>query len=187
MGARAPHGAGAAVDAVGYRIETKPWDEQPTPQAGEAAPLRTDRDTAGRVRTTAAARAMAKLPRRRAFVPRKLATDPRFDPHNRRRLEYLRRRRAEVATAWGGLSHGVAAMLAAEAWQWAAAEYANELGAETGDADHFKTGATLAAQAKQQAAAAWELSARESAARREAAPPVDPLAGFYRVAEGSPQ
>ena len=78
-----------------------------------------------------------------------------------------------MATAWGGLSHGVAAMLAAEAWQWAAAEYANELGAETGDADHFKTGATLAAQAKQQAAAAWELSSREAAARPKDAVDLD--------------
>ena len=162
MSLRSGHGTGKGTP----RVETKPWDEQKRP-AGEAAPLVTGRDAAGRVRSSAAARELAKLPRRFAFVPRKLACDPRFEPHNRRRLEYLQRRRAEVCSAWGHVSHGVGAMLSAEAWLWAAGEMASELGAEMADAKQFALAANLYAQARQVAAAAWELAERESVVKRK--------------------
>jgi hypothetical protein len=53
-------------------------------------------------------------------------------------------------------------MLYSESLLWAASEYANEKGARTGEVDHFRTGASLAMQAKQLAAAAWELASREA-------------------------
>jgi hypothetical protein len=178
MALRAGHGNGAGVP----RVETKPWDEQGRP-SGEAAPLVTGRDPGGRVRTSEAARALAKLPRRFAFVPRKLACDARFEPHNRRRLDYLKRRRSEVCTAWGHVSHGVGAMLSAEAWLWSAGEMASELGAEKADAKQFATAANLYAQAKQLAAAAWELAERESKVRKD--DPKLPPVGFEHVEEGA--
>jgi hypothetical protein len=166
MSKRGGHGAGRGIP----RFETKPWDEQQRAPADRAEPLKTGRDERMRVRTTEAARALAKLPRRQTFVPRKLATDPRFEPHNRRRLEYLKRRRAELTDTWGGVSHGVGALLASEAWLWAAGEFASELGAETGSGEHFKTASVLYAQAKGLSAAAWEMASAEGEKRREANP-----------------
>src|SRR5262245_285604 len=98
MSLRNGHGNGAGVP----RVEVLPPDEQPRAQAVGPDPIATGRDSAGKVRTSAAARAMARLPRRSRFVPRQLACDPRFEPHNRRRLEWQRARMAELATAHGG-------------------------------------------------------------------------------------
>lgn len=167
MARRKGHGTGKGTP----RDETKPWDEQRHPPAGAPAPLITGRSPGGQVRTTEAARALASLPRRQAFVPRSLACDPRYDVHNGRRLVYLKRRRAEVFNAWGHVSHGVGAMLAAEAWMWSAGEFSSELGAESGGADHFKTAGNLYAQAKQLAAAAWELAEGESHVLKKANDP----------------
>jgi len=138
------------------------------------------------VRTREAAVALAKLPRRFAFVPRKLACDARFEPHNRRRLDYVARRRAEVCSAWGHVSHGVGAMLSAEAWLWAAGEMASELGAETADPECFKSASTLYAQAKQLAAAAWELAERESTVAGKPGGDSAPPFGFEVVDEAKP-
>jgi hypothetical protein len=175
MARRKGHGTGAGVP----RDETLPWDEQRTPPAGGAGPL-VRRNAKGQPATPADAAALARRPRRSAFVPRKLATDPRYEPHNRRRLDYLRRRRDEHYTAWGGVSHGVGAMLASAAWLWSAGEFASELGAESGDTEHFRTASNLYAQAKQLEAAAWELNEREARARPKA--PVDLFAGVDRSA-----
>jgi hypothetical protein len=116
---------------------------------------------------------MARLPRRGAFLPRKIACDPRFEPHNHRRLEWLRARRLELAASTGGVSHGVGAMLAAAAWLHAGSEFAAELAAEAGDLEGFKVSATLSATARQHDLAAWELAVREGKARgdREAPAP----------------
>lgn len=119
-------------------IEVLPPDEQPQAQAAGADPLSTGRDDRKRVRTTAAAQAMARLPRRDRFVPRKLACDPRLEPHNRRRLEWQRKRMVELQAAHGGVSHGVGAMLNAAAWLYAGGEFASELAAESGDIELFK-------------------------------------------------
>jgi hypothetical protein len=156
---RTGHGTGAGQP----RIEVLPPDEQPS-KAAEADPLATGRDAAGKVRDTASARALAKLPRRTKILPRKLATDPRFEPHNRRRLEWQRKRVAELAGAHGHVSHGVGAMLNAAAWLYAGAEFAAELAAETGDLDMFKVSASLSGTARQHELASWELSAREASA-----------------------
>lgn len=164
MALRNGHGTGAG----GPRIEVMPPNEQPYAPAGSTAPLRTGRDSAGRVRTAEAARALAKLPRRGAFLPRKVSCDPRFEVHNGRRLDWLRARRGELMDATGGVSHGVGAMLASAAWLYAASEFAAELAAEKGDAELFKTSSGLSATARQHDLAAWELATREAEARRSA-------------------
>jgi hypothetical protein len=168
------HGAGRGSP----RVEVSPPNEQPYAVAGGAAPLRTGRDAAGKVRTSAAAKALASLPRRGAFLPRKLACDPRFEPHNRRRLDWLRARRNELAASHGGVSHGVGAMLASAAWLYAAGEFCSELAAESADVDLFKAAATLTSTARQHDLAAWELGAREAQAR----PRPDPLADLKKRA-----
>lgn len=149
----------------GPRDETSPWDEQPWPETGGADPLATGRDAAGRVRSSDAARALASLPRRGRYLPREIVCAEDFKPYDGRRADYIEGRRSELTRAWGALSRGVCAMLYAESWLWAGAEYAAEKGARTGEIDHFKTAGTLAMQAKQLAAAAWELASRESKAR----------------------
>ena len=82
-----------------------------------------------------------------------------------RRLEWQRKRLAELAGAHGGVSHGVGAMLNAAAWLYAGGELAAELAAETMDLELFKLAASLTGTARQHELAAWELSARESAVR----------------------
>jgi hypothetical protein len=114
---------------------------------------------------------MAKLPRKSRFVPRHIACDPRFTQHNSRRLEWQRKRMAELQVAHGYVSHGVGAMIAAAAWLYAGGEFAAELAAERGDPDGFKAAATLTGTARQNELAAWELCAREAQARPKA--PVD--------------
>jgi hypothetical protein len=109
---------------------------------------------------------MAKLPRRTRHVPRQLALDPRFEPHNRRRLEWQRKRVAELHAAHGGVSYGVGAMLNAAAWLYAGGEFAAEQAAETGDVELFKVAASLSGTARQHELAAWELAAREAQANR---------------------
>jgi hypothetical protein len=155
---RTGHGDGAGSP----RIEVLPPDEQPQAQAVGADPLVAGRDAAKRVRTTAAAKALAALPRRSRFLPRKLACDPRFEAHNRRRLEWQRKRMAELQAAHGFVSHGVGAMLNAAAWLYAGGEFAAELAAGVGDLDGFKAAATLTSTARQHELAAWELCAREA-------------------------
>jgi hypothetical protein len=166
MALRTGHGTGAGSP----RIEMLPADELPFAPAGAAVPLEGGRDRSGRIRTTAAARAMAQLPRRGAFLPRKLACDARFEPHNRRRLEWLKARHAELAASTGAVSHGVGAMLAAAAWLHAGGEFAAELAAETGDVELFKASATLTSTARQHDLAAWELAVREGQARKASQP-----------------
>jgi hypothetical protein len=173
---RTGHGSGAGQP----RIEVLPPDEQPH-AAAIADPLTTDRDAAGRVTSSAAARALAKLPRRSKVLPRKLALDPRFEPHNQRRLDWQRKRLAELAAAHGGVSHGVGAMLNAAAWLYAGGELAAELAAESCDLDLFKLAASLTGTARQHELAAWELSAREAQTHRaKPVPMADWLAGVSK-------
>ncbi len=152
-----------------------PADEQRFAPAGAAAPL-VRRSAGGRVADSAAAAALARMPRRSSFVPRKLACDPRFEPHNRRRLDWLRKRRQELHDLTGGVSHAVGAMLASAAWLYAAGEFAAELGAEKGDVESFKAAANLTATARTHDMGAWELATREAAARPRG--PVDPMAAI---------
>lgn len=175
MSRRSGHGNGSGVP----RDETKPWDEQRYPEADRPDPLAAGRNAAGQVTTTAAAKALAGLPRRGRYIPREIVSAPDFEPYELRRRDYIEGRRGELYRAWGPSSRGVLAMVYAESWLWAASEYANEKGATTGEVDHFKTAGALAMQAKQLAAAAWELAERESSVRKDE----DPHAEFYRAAE----
>jgi len=161
MALRSGHGSGAGSP----RVEVLPADEQPQAQADQADPLAAGRDPAGKVRSSAAARALAKLPRRSRLLPAKLACAPGFEPHNRRRLEWQRKRLAELGAAHGGVSHGVGAMLNAAAWLYAGGEFAAQKAAETGDVDLFKAASQLTSTARQHELAAWELASRESKVR----------------------
>jgi hypothetical protein len=154
-----------------------PPDEQPSPEPGQAAPL-VRRGDRGRVADSASARALAKLPRRDRYVPRAIACDPRFAVHNRRRVEWTRKRRQELHEATGGVSHGVGAMIAAAGWLYAAGEFAAELAAQSGDLEGFRTAASLTATARTHDMGAWELATREGQARPRG--PIDPLAQWRR-------
>lgn len=168
MTIRKGHGNGAGVP----RIEVLPADEQPFAPPGAAAPLVT-RDDRGRVVSSAAASAMAKMPRAGVFVPRDIAVAPGFEIHNERRKRWLRKRRLELHEATGAVSHGVGAMLASAAWLYAGGEFAAEQAASTGNVDLFRTAASLTSTARQHELAAWELAVREAEARAKARGPVD--------------
>lgn len=171
MSRRTGHGNGRGFS----RDETKPWDEQPFPQPDRADPLTSGRDAAGKIRTTAAATALAKLPRRGRYVPREIGCAEDFKPYEGRRRDYIEGRRGELYRAWGPLSRGVCAMLYAESWLWSGSEYSAEKGARTGEIDHFKTAGALSMQAKQLSAAAWELAEREAKVSRATTNPHDAL------------
>lgn len=157
-----------------------PPDEQPFAPAGAGAPL-VRRGTAGRVADAEAARALARMPRRSAFIPRKFACDPRFEVHNRRRVEWTRKRRQELYETTGGVSHAVGAMIVAAGWLYAAAEFACELAAASGDVDLFKASASLSATGRTHDMGSWELATREAAARPQA--PADPLRPYQYLLE----
>ncbi len=146
------------------RAFVAPADEQRYAPAGAAAPI-VRRGAGGRVADSEAARRLAKMPRRSAFVPRKFTCDPAFEVHNRRRLDWSRKRRQELYEATGGVSHAVGAMIVAAGWMYAASEYVCEKAAATGDVDLFKAAANLSATARTHDIGCWELATREAAAR----------------------
>jgi hypothetical protein len=148
-----------------------PPDEQPIPPAGAAVAIDAGRDQLGRLRSSEAARALAKLPRRGAFLPRNVACNPRFKPHNQRRLEWVAGRRTELAELTGHVSRGVGAMLASAAWLYAGGELCAELAAEKCDPEMFKIAASLTSTARQHDLAAWELATREAHARTSSGGP----------------
>jgi hypothetical protein len=105
-------------------------DELPLIEAEQTAPkVRRTKD--GRVRDSASAAALAKLPRKSRFTARQIKVDPRFHIHERRRVDWLRRRRQELYELCGYVSHSVGAMLSAASWLYAAADFAAERAAET--------------------------------------------------------
>lgn len=145
-----------------------PANEQPRVSAAAPAPL-VARDTKGRVRDSAAARELAKRPRRSRYLPREIACSPGFEIHNRRRVEWTRRRMAELTEMTGAVSHAVGAMVACAGWLYAGGEWAAERAAETGDLDLFKTSASLTATARTHDMGAWEIAVREADARAKQA------------------
>lgn len=157
------------------RFYVSPPDEQRTPPAGSAAPT-IARDAKGKVRDSAAASALAKRPRRKAYLPRAIACDPAFEIHNRNRVEWTRQRMIELVNLTGGVSRGVGAMVACAGWLYAGGEWAAERAAETGDLDLFKTAASLTATARTHDFGAWELAVREAEARKNAMPSGDAMA-----------
>jgi hypothetical protein len=144
-------------------VEVPRHDEAPTvPAAVAAAPIKR---VGGRLADSASAAALARLPRGSTFAPRKFVCDPRFAPHNRRRLAWTRRRRQELVETTGAVSSGVGAYLVSAGWLFAAGEFAAELAAERGDLEAFKVAAQLTQTARQHDLAAWSLAAREAQAR----------------------
>jgi hypothetical protein len=172
---RRAHGSAKRHGAV-IVYETRPTDEQQRrSQAAEADPLVTDRAADGTVRSTAAARALAKLPRAKRMVPRAVASHPQFKRHEDRRREWLSKRRSEIHAAHGGVSYGVGARLNAAAWSYAAADFCDEQAALTLDVDLFKSAATLKANAKTLDDAAWELARLEADGRPRGVDPITAL------------
>lgn len=135
--------------------------------AGSADPLAELRAPDGTVRSTEAARSLAKRPRlRRRLVPTALNVDPGFESHARARRDWLTRRVSEHHEVFGAVSSAVGAMLNASSWLFAAGEFAAEKAAEAGDVELFKVAASLTTTARGHELAAWELAAREARARR---------------------
>ena len=91
MTLRTGHGRGAGSP----RVEVLPPDEQPQAQAAGTDPLSTGRDPLTKRLRAASGSGHGQVPRA-TVITRKLACDPRFEPHNRRRLEWQRKRMAEL-------------------------------------------------------------------------------------------
>lgn len=174
MNPRSPHGNGAAVDPTTPRLERVPPNEQPFPPTAIPDPIRAGRDERGRVTTPEAARALAKLPRRRDVLPAAVAAHPDFEVHYRRRLDWRDRRRAElVLVGRGYLSHGVGARLNLAAWLFAGSEFAAEQGAKTGNLALLTTAADLGSKADRLDWSAYHLAVREASIRDEQMTPED--------------
>lgn len=94
------------------------------------------------------------------------ATLPEFKPFARWGGRYASHRRTELAQSHGGqVSAGVGAIIESAGLAMAASRFLHSRAAQTGDAELFKQAAALAQTARQHELAAWELAAREAAAR----------------------
>jgi hypothetical protein len=92
--------------------------------------------------------------------------DPVYQTCARWGSRYAAHRRAELAKAHGGeLSAGVGALVESAGNALADSRYVRAKAAEKGDPALFKLAASLATEARQCELAAWELAAREAAAR----------------------
>ena len=130
----------------------------------DQSPLTIGRDKGGVIRSSEAARALASL-RKPKTVPLGIALHPDFEKHDKHRLAWQSRRLNELAQAHGWVSAAVGALVNAAAWHHAAAEFANERGAKTGDLEQFTCATRFSAAARGNELAAWDLGAREAAMR----------------------
>lgn len=160
MALRKGHGLGRGAP----RIEVLPPDELPP-----ATPLDTvhpERDAQGRFlpgNRTATNKRLKVGPRGLTGFTK---TSPEFRPFASWGARYGAHRRRELAKLHGGeVSSGVGAIIESAALAMAASRYLSAKAAETGDAELFKQASTLASTARQHELAAWELAAREAAAR----------------------
>lgn len=80
--------------------------------------------------------------------------------------KYASHRRAELTTAHGAISAGVAAMVESAGQLLAQARYWQARGVAEGNADHARLAAQLIAGSRQAERDAWELASREAAARK---------------------
>lgn len=174
MPLRPGHGAGRGTP----HYEVAPPDE--LPPASPAQSDRKDHGADGRFlpgNRTARARKLRPGPLGHLDVAK---TDPRFLAFARWGSRYASHRRAELAKAHGGsISAGVGALVESAAMSLSASRFVQSQGAETGDADLLKRASDLAAAARQHELAAWELAARECAAR----PKTNPLAALRASVE----
>lgn len=155
--------------------ESKPADEL-RPASGSDSDRR-DRTSDGRF---APGNGAAKAKRIRSGPRGALAAlivkgDPVYQAAAKWGRRYGSHRRAELAQAHGGaISAGVGAMVESAAEMMADARYWRARGIADGNPDHVRLAAQLIAQARGCERDAWELSARESAARKASAPDATP-------------
>lgn len=157
---RQGHGKGGGSP----RIEVLPADELPS--ATPSLPVRPDRDGSGRfVAGNAAGIAKRVRPGVRGALGLDRA-DPRYRAFARWGARYGAHRRRELTELHGGaISAGVGAIVELAAQAMAASRFVQALAAESCDTEQFKQAAALACIARQHELAAWELAAREAAAR----------------------
>lgn len=162
---RAAHGKAAKLGSL-LVSETLPSDE--LSPATPADPAQPDRDSNGRfIRGNRS----GKSKRLRVGVKGHLAhLEAQADAAWRAAMKWGRRyaahRRAELAQLHGGeISAGVGALVESEGMLLASSRYWHARGMAENSADHCKLAATLEAQARGCKRDAWELAAREAAAR----------------------
>lgn len=144
------------------RVEVLPPDELPS--ATGSTSDRADRGPDGRF-----------LPGNRSGLANRLrpgplggvdTSSPDFKPFKAWGRRYATHRRAELAKLHGGeISAGVGAIIESAALALAASRFAGAKGAELADVDLLKRAGDLSSLARQHELAAWELAAREAAAR----------------------
>jgi hypothetical protein len=115
--------------------------------------------------STEAELALVQLARPK-LVPIKLTFLDAFVPHNEHRKQWEQQRLCELVRAHGQVSAGVGALIGAAGWHHAAAEYANQLAAQTGALDQFAFATRLSNAARGNELAAWELASKEAECRR---------------------
>lgn len=178
MALRSGHGTGAGVP----RVEVLPPDE--LPPASPANADRSDRGTDGRfLPGNGVARAQKTRPTKYgSLVLAQAKADPVYQTCARWGQRYAAHRRAELAKAHGGeISAGVGALVESAGNALADSRYVRAKAAEKGDPTLLKLAASLATEARQCELAAWELAAREAAAR-----PRNPLQDLRKRMGGTP-
>jgi hypothetical protein len=167
MALRTGHGNGAGMP----RIEVLPPDELP-PATGALA-VRPDRGHDGRFTAGNTVGRMRRVRPDSRGLPALPAMSPAYAPFARWGRRYGAHRRRELAQAHGGeISAGVAAIIESAALAMAASRSLQSVASLSGDVEIFRQSSQLASTARQHELAAWELAARERAAR----PKPDPYA-----------
>lgn len=161
MALRSGHGQGRGRP----HIEVLPPDELPAATGSKT--VRSDRGPDGRfTRGNTAARARRLRAGPLGGVGGIDSTSDAFKPFARWGRRYGAHRRRELAAAHGGeISAGVGALVESAALALASSRYLQNQGAAIGDAELLKRASSLAAEARQNELAAWELAAREAKAR----------------------
>jgi len=176
MALRTAHGAAAAGGAL-LVVETLPADELPA--ASGSDPARKDRDGGGRFLPGNAIGKNAKFRTSRNGRLAKLEAkgDPAWQAANRWGLQWAAHRRTELARMHGGeLSSEVCSIIEDAGQAMADARYCRALAASveaaqpTRAADLRSEARQLRIEARGHRLAAWEIAAKEAAARKSANP-----------------
>lgn len=184
MALRTAHGAAAAGGAL-LVVETLPADELPA--ASGSDPARRDRDAGGRFLpgNSIARNAKFRAGRHGELAKLKAQGDPAWRAADRWGQQWAAHRRTELARCHGdALSSEVCAMVEDAAEAMADARYARAKAMAVESTDPERASALrsearqLRIEARGHRLGAWELAAREAAAR-----PQDPGAAHRRAAE----
>lgn len=165
-GWRKSHGAAKDGGSL-VASEAIPSDELSPARASETA--RADRDASGRfVPGNRTAKARRLRPSARGAL---LDLEAKADPAYRAAMKWARRygahRRSELTLMFGAISSAVGSLVESESMLLGSARYWHARGMAESSPEFVKLAATLEAQARGSKRDAWELSARESAARIE--------------------